>query len=423
MSNLYHKDIYDFDNPVKSYWEANTNTDLKLEKLTKDTKSEIVVIGAGYVGSSLGVLLAQNYEVALIDKDPIKVNKINNKKSPIDEPLMQEYLDKKELTLKAFSSFNKFTDFELAILALPTNYDPIGNIFDTSILESVLSSLCKYNFKGIVVIKSTIPIGFSKKMQEIYPNLTIIFVPEFLREGNALSDNIHPSRIVVGSKSKKAFEVGEMFLSIAKNTPKVLYMDYAEAEAVKLFANTYLATRVSFFNELDSFALEHNLNAKDIIEGISLDPRIGEMYNNPSFGYGGYCLPKDSKQLLANYKNIPQGIFKAVVESNSLRKSYIARKILELNPMNIGIYRLIMKKGSDNFRESAIFDVIQILKNQGKTLMVFEPLLSENYAEFKVTHDLTLFKTASDIILANRMDRELMDVATKVFTRDIYGEN
>ena len=384
---------------------------------------KIGVIGAGYVGSSLGILLAQYYKVALVDTDPFKVNKLNNKQPPLDEPLMQDYLNEKKLKLIATDSFQECLDSQLVILALPTNYNSETNFFDTSILESVLRELSDSNFSGLVVIKSTVPIGFTKRMQKLYVNLPVLFIPEFLREGKALIDNLNPSRIIVGDKSDNAKVIAEVFLSIAKNSPPVLFMDSTEAEAVKLFANTYLALRVSFFNELDSFALERGLNTKDIIDGLSMDPRIGAGYNNPSFGYGGYCLPKDTKQLLANFENIPQGIFRAVIESNILRKDFIAQKILASNPKIIGIYRLVMKKGSDNFRESAIFDVIKILKKQGKTLLVYEPLLSENHAELKVTHNLIYFKATCDIILTNRIDDELIDVQAKVFTRDIYGEN
>ena len=384
---------------------------------------KIAVFGAGYVGSSLGILLAQHYEVALIDKDLSKVDKLNKRQAPLDEPLMQDYLNEKKLNLIAAHSFEECLDSQLVILALPTDYDIETNFFDTSILESVLYELHDSAFSGGVVIKSTIPIGFIKRMKELYPSFPIMFVPEFLREGKALIDNLNPSRIIVGDKGDNAKHVAKVFLSIAENSPPVLFMNSTEAEATKLFANSYLATRVSFYNELDSYALERGLNTKDIIDGVSTDPRIGEGYNNPSFGYGGYCLPKDTKQLLANYENIPQRIFKAVVESNALRKDFIAQKILSLNPNIVGIHRLVMKKGSDNFRESAIFDVMQILKKQGKTLIVFEPLLSENHAEFQVTHDLTHFKATVDVILANRMDEELMDVQTKVFTRDIYREN
>jgi UDPglucose 6-dehydrogenase len=384
---------------------------------------KIGVIGAGYVGSSLGILLAQHYEVALIDKDLSKVNKLNKRQAILDESLMQDFLNEKELNLVASDSFQECLDSQLVILALPTNYDTETNFFDTSILESVLYELNDSAFNGVVVIKSTVPIGFTCRMQELYQSLSVLFIPEFIREGQALMDNLNPSRIVIGDKSDNAYTVAEVFLSIAKNSPPVLYINSNEAEAVKLFSNTYLATRVSFFNELDSFALESGLNTKDIIDGVSTDPRIGIGYNNPSFGYGGYCLPKDTKQLLTNFKNIPQGIFKSVIESNALRKDFIAQKILSFNPNIIGIHRLVMKKGSDNFRESAIFDVMQILKQQGKTLVVFEPLLSENHAEFQVTHDLAHFKSTSDIIVANRMDKDLIDVQAKVFTRDIYGEN
>ncbi|MDA0900419.1 MAG: nucleotide sugar dehydrogenase [Proteobacteria bacterium] len=384
---------------------------------------KIAIIGAGYVGSSLGVLLATYYEVVLIDQDHDKVNKVNNKQAPLDEPLMQDYLNQKKLNLIASDSLKECLDSQLVILALPTNYDVDSNFFDTSILESVLYELNDSAFNGVVVIKSTIPIGFTNRMQELYSSFSILFVPEFLREGQAFMDNLNPSRIVVGDKSDNAHAVAEVFLSIAKNTPPVLYMNSAEAEAVKLFANTYLATRISFFNELDSFALERGLNAKDIIDGVSTDPRIGDYYNNPSFGYGGYCLPKDTKQLLASFETIPQGIFKAVIESNILRKDFIAQKILATNPKIIGIYRLVMKKGSHNFRESAIFSVMELLEKAGRALLVYEPLLSKTDTAFALTHDLEHFKSSCDLILANRMDDELVSVADKVFTRDLYGKN
>ena len=327
---------------------------------------KIAIIGAGYVGSSLAVLLATYYEVVLIDQDHDKVNKVNNKQAPLDEPLMQDYLNQKKLNLIASDSLKECLDSQLVILALPTNYDVGSNFFDTSILESVLYELNDSAFKGVVVIKSTIPIGFTNRMQELYSSFSILFVPEFLREGQGFADNLNPSRIVVGDKSDNAHAVAEVFLSIAKNTPPVLYMNSTEAEAVKLFANTYLATRVSFFNELDSFALERGLNTKDIIDGVSTDPRIGDYYNNPSFGYGGYCLPKDTKQLLANFGSIPQGLLRAVVESNGLRKAFIASKILQNKPKQVGIFRLVMKKGSDNFRESAIFSVMELLEKLAK---------------------------------------------------------
>jgi UDPglucose 6-dehydrogenase len=276
---------------------------------------------------------------------------------------------------------------------------------------------------GIVVIKSTIPIGFTSKMKKMYPNLSIAFVPEFLREGKAMIDNIQPSRIVVGCDGDGAEVVANVFLSIAKNFPEVFYMSSMEAEAVKLFANSYLATRISFFNELDSFAIENNLNTKNIIDGVASDVRIGEGYHNPSFGYGGYCLPKDTKQLLTNFKDIPQEIFSAVVKSNDLRKNFIAQKVLSINPKTVGIFRLVMKKDSHNFRESSIYDVMEILNQADIDLIVYEPLLPEDHAEFKVINDLYDFKKHSEIILANRMDDLLTDVAEKVFTRDVYCEN
>lgn len=385
---------------------------------------KILVFGAGYVGGSLSILLAQNYEVVLVDVDSIKVNSLNNNLAPIDEPLMQEYLLKENIRISAHESFLGHLDTsDLVILALPTNYNEDTNYFDTSSLESVLNDLHESSYKGKIVIKSTIPIGFTERMKKMYPCMTIIFVPEFLREGRALLDILKPSRIIVGGLDEQAIEIGKVFLSISENDPKILYVSSTEAEAIKLFSNTYLATRVSFFNELDSFAIENKLSTRNIIDGLALDPRIGSGYNNPSFGYGGYCLPKDTKQLLANYEKIPQGIFRAVVESNKLRKDFLAQKILELNPNSIGIFRLIMKKGSENFRDSAIFDIMEILKMNGINLIVYEPLLPINYLPLQVTHDLISFKKRSDLILANRMDELLSDVSDKTFTRDIYGEN
>ena len=323
---------------------------------------KILVFGAGYVGSSLGILLATKYEVVLIDTDQAKVNKINNKKAPIEEPHMQEFLDNKNLNLIASESFNNhISTTDMIILALPTNYDEQINSFNTSSLKTTLAELNKIKCKAEIVIKSTIPIGFTQEVTKEFSNLRILFVPEFLREGKALEDNLNPSRIIIGSSENTSTTVADVFYSIAMNNPKILYMNSTEAEAVKLFANNYLATRVSFFNELDSFALQNNLNTKDIINGISSDPRVGDHYNNPSFGYGGYCLPKDTKQLLANFKNIPQSIFSAVVKSNELEKFILQKKFLQSNSNTVGIFRLVMKKNSDNYRESAIFDVIKLL--------------------------------------------------------------
>lgn len=385
---------------------------------------KILVFGAGYVGSSLGVLLSKNYQVVIVDTDKAKVDKINLKKPPVEEYLMGTYLKDNKLKLFACQSFHEhLASTNLIILALPTNYDETSNYFDTSILESVLSELNKYVFTRTIVIKSTVPIGFTEKAKKMFENLEIIFVPEFLREGKALEDNVNPSRIVIGEEKSKSEKIANVFQSIAKNDPEVFHMSSTDAEAVKLFANTYLATRVSFFNELDSFSLHHNLNARDIIDGIASDPRIGHGYNNPSFGYGGYCLPKDTKQLLANFTDIPQAMFSAVVKSNPSRKDYIAQKILGKNAKIIGVFSLVMKKNSDNFRESAIFDIMKILKKAGKELLIYEPLLPVINSEFNVTHDLSYFKSTCDLILANRMDDSLLDTKDKVFTRDIYGDN
>jgi len=384
----------------------------------------ILVFGAGYVGSSLSILLAEHFQVILVDTDQAKLKKIAQKEAPIEEPLLQDFLSTRDLNLSATSSFQEhLAHTDLIILALPTNYDENTNFFDTSILEQVLSDLSASNTTATVVIKSTIPIGFTDKVSKAFPNLSIVFVPEFLREGHAILDNQHPTRIVVGAFKEKGSAIAGVFLKIAKNSPEVLYMSSREAEAVKLFANTYLATRVSFFNELDSFALEHQLSAKNIIDGISSDPRVGKGYNNPSFGYGGYCLPKDTKQLLANFASIPQGLFSAVVESNGLRKAFIVSKILEKKPKQVGIFRLVMKKGSNNSRESAIFSVMELLEKAGTALLVYEPLLNKTDAAFALTHDLEYFKSSCDLILANRMDDALVSVADKVFTRDLYGEN
>ena len=385
---------------------------------------KILVFGAGYVGSSLGILLSQNFQTILIDNDMDKVNKINNKEAPINEPLLNEYLKKQRINICASISYEEHIyDTDLIILALPTNYDETSNYFDTSILESALVKLDKSEFTGPIIIKSTIPVGFTKNAKKAYKSLNIVFAPEFLREGNAIEDNLKPSRIIIGGNIDKTKEAVKVLQSIAIKKTKVIYMDPCEAEAVKLFANTYLATRVSFFNELDSFALEHNLNTKNIIDGISSDERIGVGYNNPSFGYGGYCLPKDSKQLLANYEDTPQEIFSAVVKSNTTRKEFISKKILEKKPDVIGVFRLIMKKNSENFRGTAIFDIIQLLEKAGKKVIVYEPLITDESNEFQIANDLDYFKETCDLILANRMDNALEDIKDKVFTRDIYGEN
>ena len=385
--------------------------------------NKILIFGAGYVGSSLGILLSQFHEVVLIDNNSSKVEDINKKKIPITDPLINEFL-KKNLNISASHSFKEhLNSTDLIILSVPTHFDKDSNGFDTSILEEIIASIALESCKASILIKSTVPIGFTTKLKIKYPGLKIIFSPEFLREGNAIQDNIFPSRIIFGASKRTAKVIADLFCQIAENSPKIFYMSSDEAEAVKLFANTYLANRVSFFNELDSFAFENKLNTKNIIDGVASDPRIGEGYHNPSFGYGGYCLPKDSKQLLANFKNIPQDIFKAIVQSNLSRKTFIANKILETNAINLGVYRLIMKKNSNNFREAAILDVIDILRKQGKNILIYEPLLGNDFNGVRVTKDLQLFKNSCDLIIANRMDKKLMSVKHKVFTRDCYGKD
>ena len=387
--------------------------------------SRILIFGAGYVGGSLSVLFSKHYKVVVIEIDQEKINDINNGE--------YSFINNKNLinnhgnsaNISSSSSYEELLDHsEFIILALPTNYDEKTNYFDTSILVSVIENLNKSKCKLPIIIKSTVPIGFTESIKKRFQNLSIFFIPEFLREDKALEDNIYPSRIVIGDTNKSSNAIAKIFLSIAKNNPPIFFMNSNEAEAVKLFANSYLATRVSFFNELDSFAIVHGLNTKNIIDGVSSDPRIGNGYNNPSFGYGGYCLPKDTRQLLANYKNIPQDIFTAVVSSNDSRKKLIANEILSKKINKIGIFRLIMKKSSENFRESAIFDIIKVISEKNQDIIVYEPLMKKEVSNsFKVTHDLTYFKENCDLILANRMDPDLNDVLDKVYTRDIYGEN
>tara|TARA_B100001248_G_scaffold257532_1_gene240235 strand:+ start:394 stop:1566 length:1173 start_codon:yes stop_codon:yes gene_type:complete len=384
-----------------------------------------LVVGAGYVGTSLAILLSQDIDVLLVDNDVSKVDRINNKISPIADNLINEFLKEKFLKINAQEQIDdSINSCDIAILALPTDYNAETNYFNTDIIENVLSKIIKLKFSIPIVIKSTVPIGFTKKLKEKYRSSNIIFSPEFLREGYALHDNIFPSRIVIGDKGKTGKAVGNLLRSFTKNDPKVIYMDSSEAESVKLFANTYLATRVTFFNELDSFCLDNGFNTKSVINGISLDPRIGQGYNNPSFGYGGYCLPKDTKQLLANFKSIPQGIFSAVVEGNIKRKNFIAKQVLSLRPKKLGIYRLIMKEGSDNFRDSAIFDVIKYLKKEKVDFVAYEPLLkSAEFEGIRLENNLKNFKKNCDLIIANRIHEEIKDVKDKIFSRDIFMEN
>ena len=386
-------------------------------------KFNIAVVGLGYVGLSNAVLLAQENHVVAVDLDQNRLELLEKKKSPIDDDLISNYLITKTLSIKtALATDISYSDADYVIISTPTNYNQVTNYFDTQSVESVISHILRDSSKAMIVIKSTVPVGFTERMRKKFSYDNIIFSPEFLREGRALYDNLYPSRVVIGGKSKDCEVFADLLKSGAeKDDIPTFFMSSTEAEASKLFANAYLAMRVVFFNELDSYSSIHGLDSKSIIESIGADPRIGNYYNNPSFGYGGYCLPKDVKQLRANYKDVPNVLISSLVEANSTRKDFIAESIINKNPRTVGIYRLIMKSGSDNFRESSIQGVMKRIKARGINVVVYEPLLEEpEFFYSTVVKDLSLFKTMSDIIVTNRMAKELNDVSDKVFTRDIF---
>lgn len=387
---------------------------------------KIAVAGTGYVGLSIATLLSQKNEVVALDIIEEKVDMINNHISPIKDEYIEKYLKEKNLSLKATLDYKEaFQDAKFIIISTPTNYDDNKDFFDTSSVEDIIQKVISMNIDTTMVVKSTVPVGFIENIKKKYHIDNIMFSPEFLREGKALYDNLYPSRIIIGEKSSRAEEFANLLKESAlKEDIPVKFMNSTEAEAVKLFANTYLALRVSYFNELDTYAELKGLNTKDIIEGVCLDPRIGNHYNNPSFGYGGYCLPKDTKQLLANYKDVPQNMIEAIVKSNKTRKQHIADMILKRNPKVVGVYRLTMKSGSDNFRESAIQGIIKILEKHNLEIIIYEPMLKENHFEdMKVIHNLEEFKQKSDVILVNRTSKELEDVKDKIYTRDLFSRD
>ena len=386
---------------------------------------KILVLGLGYVGTANAILLAQHNDVTCFDINNDRVDQINKQISPVEDLEASRYLSEKELSLKAVSKFPNLIDFNFIIIATPTNYNSETNYFDTSSIESCIEEVEKQKFKIPIIVRSTLPVGYTLDIQKRYPNREIIFVPEFLREGKALHDSLYPSRIVIGSSSDNAKLFANLLLqgTLDKNV-KVLHINPTEAETSKLFANAFLALRVTFFNELDTFSLSKNLSTEEIIKAVSLDPRIGDYYNNPSFGFGGYCLPKDTKQLLKNFDQVPQKIMEAIIDSNTMRKDFLGSEIAKKNPKTVGVYKLAMKEGSDNIRESSMQGIMKRIKAKGINVIIYEPLISDNiFFNSKVYTDLSEFKKDSDLILCNRNHSDLDDVKDKVFTRDIFQKN